>query len=124
MKSNQISGRFQVQVNPEYNNENIVTGLIFSLDGFIIKEAKMIYRVYTLLLELVEEDGPLMSSLDENFNIGDIMSLIVDVDDIKNLTISFMYEIEMVEFCEEWKNKNFKITYWNNSPRVPALGAN
>lgn len=123
MKGNKVTNNFDLQVFPVYN-EKIVVGLRFLLNGFIIKDAKMMYRVYTILLELMEEAGPPLPKLDENLKIGDTISLPVDIDDIQNLIISFKYEFEMVGFCEEWKTKNFKMTYWNESPDFTHFGIN
>lgn len=126
MNNNQASGTFKIHVAPKYesNKNDLVIGLILLLDGFIIQDARMKYTAYTMLLELVEDDkSPLVNSLDKKLTVGDTITLYVEPDNYE-YSIYFMITAEMIEFCEEWKEKNFRITFWNNTPDYPTFSVN
>lgn len=109
MGNNKNSSQFTVFVTPDYGqNNNTVTGLYITLDGFIYKEAQMIYKKYTLQLQLLEDEAPLINALNKCFTVGDYISVYTTFDGIK-LTACFMITAKMSKFCEEWKQKTLKL---------------
>ncbi len=125
MNNNQASSTLNVVIAPEYgsNDSSLVTGLIIFLNGFIIQNARMKYVSYNILLELDGDDGPLINNLSEKNTVGDTVKIYVELDDIEYY-IHFMITAEMIDFCEEWKNKNFYFTYCDDSPTYPPFSIN
>ena len=125
MNDNQASNTLNVVIAPEYENDDssLVTGLIIFLNGFIIQNASMKYVSYNIQLKLDKDDGPLINNLSEKNTVGDTVKIYVVLDDIE-YCIYFMITAEMIDFCEEWKNKNFCFKYCDDSPTHPSFSIN
>lgn len=112
----------KVEVVPEFNKAQKITGLYIFADGFILIGENMVYKSYTLLITLTDDPSGFM--LDRDTYIGSEVSLNFEDENVLLEDITFIVTKEIAEFCEEWKDKNAKIIYWDDTEDIESLCAN
>ena len=112
----------KVEVVPEFNKDQEITGLYIFADGFILVGENMVYKSYTLLITLADDPSGFM--LDRDTYIGSEVSLDFEDENVLLEDITFIVTKEIAEFCEEWKDKNAKIIYWDDSENNEIICAN